>query len=400
MRSAYWTILIGTEPTAFRAKDAADLKPTLVQLKRAHPDAVMKWYQRGKVWASPEEAQAEGRRARDAKPRETRDRNWRPGGTHVDPKQRFKDARKAKWQAFKDRQRSFGARRDERPPRAEGDGERVAPATQPLRPREDRPFRPEGDRPFKPAGRPSAGKPPFARPPFERPARDRDDVREGDRPERAARPDQESGERRTFKPGGKPPFKPSGFKPGGFKPGGFKSGGFKPAGKRPPFKPGGFKPASGEGRSASFDRPRSDREDGERRTFKPGGKPPFKPSGFKPGGFKPAGTRSPFKPSGFKPASGEGRSASFDRPRSDREDGERRPFKPGGKPPFKPSGVKPGGFKSGGFKSGGFKPTGRDRPTGDARGSGARSFKPGRPAGTGATRSGPAKPRKRRPEDE
>jgi hypothetical protein len=30
-----------------------------------------------------------------------RDKNWRPGGEHKDPRQKYKDAKKAKWSRFK-----------------------------------------------------------------------------------------------------------------------------------------------------------------------------------------------------------------------------------------------------------------------------------------------------------
>ncbi len=35
-----------------------------------------------------------------------RDKNWRPGGEHQDPRQKYKDAKKAKWQRFKKNVRS------------------------------------------------------------------------------------------------------------------------------------------------------------------------------------------------------------------------------------------------------------------------------------------------------
>lgn len=38
---------------------------------------------------------------REAKPGERRDKNWRPGGEHRDPRQKYKDAKKAKWTRFK-----------------------------------------------------------------------------------------------------------------------------------------------------------------------------------------------------------------------------------------------------------------------------------------------------------
>lgn len=48
----------------------------------------------------------DGGETKPAKPREprkpqARDKNWRPGGDHRDPRQKYKDAKKAKWQRFK-----------------------------------------------------------------------------------------------------------------------------------------------------------------------------------------------------------------------------------------------------------------------------------------------------------
>ncbi len=37
----------------------------------------------------------------NAKPGERRDKTWRPGGEHKDPRQKYKDAKKAKWTRFK-----------------------------------------------------------------------------------------------------------------------------------------------------------------------------------------------------------------------------------------------------------------------------------------------------------
>jgi len=86
-RFAYWTILIDNAPTAFRAREPLDLLPTLVQLKRTNPNAVMKWFSGGRLWDSPEAAREARRRPVR---RETRDASWRPGGTHADPRERFK----------------------------------------------------------------------------------------------------------------------------------------------------------------------------------------------------------------------------------------------------------------------------------------------------------------------
>ena len=51
-RYAYWTILIGDEPTAFRASALEDIMPTFNRLKEKQPDAVLKWFQNGKLWTS------------------------------------------------------------------------------------------------------------------------------------------------------------------------------------------------------------------------------------------------------------------------------------------------------------------------------------------------------------
>jgi len=87
-RFAYWTILIDDGPTAFRARDPADLVPTLRQLQRTCGKVTMKWFARGRLWESPDEqrsverAAAEARRARKAR-----------GGKHRDPHARFTNTR-------------------------------------------------------------------------------------------------------------------------------------------------------------------------------------------------------------------------------------------------------------------------------------------------------------------
>ncbi len=98
-RFLYWTIVLGTEPTSFRAAEADELLPTLTQLRRKHPDASLRWFQRGRLWVSPDEAKAALARERS----ETRGRpaTWRPGGKHEDPRQKYVDAKKAKWTRFK-----------------------------------------------------------------------------------------------------------------------------------------------------------------------------------------------------------------------------------------------------------------------------------------------------------
>ena len=84
-RYAYWTILIDNRPTAFRARDREELLPTLAQLRRTNPDVVMKWFARGRIWES-REAEIEARHQR----KEKRGQDWRPGGNHQDPRDRFR----------------------------------------------------------------------------------------------------------------------------------------------------------------------------------------------------------------------------------------------------------------------------------------------------------------------
>jgi 23S rRNA pseudouridine2605 synthase len=55
-RYAYWTILIGDEPTAFRAGAMEDIMPTFNRLKEKQPTAVLKWFQNGRLWTSRIEA--------------------------------------------------------------------------------------------------------------------------------------------------------------------------------------------------------------------------------------------------------------------------------------------------------------------------------------------------------
>src|SRR5580765_2109947 len=87
-RHAYWTILIGNAPTAFRAREKEDLLPTLTQLRRTNKDVLLKWFARGKLWETPEAAEAAGRAPTG--PSEKRGHDWRPGGAHKDPRDRFK----------------------------------------------------------------------------------------------------------------------------------------------------------------------------------------------------------------------------------------------------------------------------------------------------------------------
>ena len=160
-RYSYWTIIAGGLPTAFRAAERDELMPTFTRLREKHPDAEMKWFARGKLWESPDAARddtekrrggfaregtrpprrgtprgpaasaARGTAARDADSTRRgdtpergrhrdmpggppRNRDWRPGGEHRDPRQKYKDAKKAK---NLDRRREKFARK-------QGDGDR------------------------------------------------------------------------------------------------------------------------------------------------------------------------------------------------------------------------------------------------------------------------------------
>src|SRR5688572_30735283 len=166
-RYSYWTIIAGGLPTAFRAADREELLPTFHRLKEKHPDAEMKWFARGKLWESPEAARAQGsypsgdrrpgrndggetrdggRREPAAKDRgERRGRDWRPGGEHRDPRQKYKDAKKAR--NVDRRQQKFARKQG-----AGGDAGAARPKWTPER-RDDE--RPRGDTPRfdKPSGR-------------------------------------------------------------------------------------------------------------------------------------------------------------------------------------------------------------------------------------------------------
>ena len=94
-----WVIVDGTVPTSFRAREPEELVPTLKQLQRTQPDVRLLWFERGRLWESPDAARAalvERRRA----PSDSRGRAWRPGGEHKDPKARPDVPRDAKRALF------------------------------------------------------------------------------------------------------------------------------------------------------------------------------------------------------------------------------------------------------------------------------------------------------------
>jgi hypothetical protein len=107
-RYSYWTILAGGLPTSFRSAERHDLLPTLRRLQERHPDAEMKWFQRGRLWQSPEDAKKEFEKAKLSAPR---GRNWRPGGEHRDPREAFKKKKRERNQAR--RQKRFERKHDD-----------------------------------------------------------------------------------------------------------------------------------------------------------------------------------------------------------------------------------------------------------------------------------------------
>jgi hypothetical protein len=166
-RHNYWTIIFGNQPTSFRTATQEELLPTFRQIQSKHADAVMMWFAHGRLWKSPEEAREtrmrhratrEVRRARsEARPPSRpgpggtstpgspehrggdgrtkdrwrnrppagdrpappkarggegrpRGRDWRPGGDHKDPRDRFKVPRDVKRARFKARLRRDRAR--------------------------------------------------------------------------------------------------------------------------------------------------------------------------------------------------------------------------------------------------------------------------------------------------
>jgi hypothetical protein len=167
-RYAYWTIIAGGLPTAFRAADREELLPTFQRIKAKHPDAQMKYFARGKLWESPEAARAAEKR------KDTRSRDWRPGGNHRDPRQKFIDAKKQRNAAMrKERWEQKNAPRRERKPWGRG-GQGTEEPTQPPRPRgPNREPKPSEDpKPTPPPNEEQPTTPPPAEPP-ERGARRR-----------------------------------------------------------------------------------------------------------------------------------------------------------------------------------------------------------------------------------
>jgi hypothetical protein len=164
-RHVYWTIIYGGQATSFRAATRDELLPTLRQLQSRHPDAALKFFARGRIWDTEEEARqrpdsrhrhgpphreawrggrdresgGQGRRPVEDKPNDRREgerapakhtsegerrgKNWRPGGQHRDPRDRWKVPRDVKRKRFAQRQR-WQASADGKNPEGKGTGPR------------------------------------------------------------------------------------------------------------------------------------------------------------------------------------------------------------------------------------------------------------------------------------
>jgi 23S rRNA pseudouridine2605 synthase len=174
-RHAYWTILIDEKPTAFRAREREELQPTFVQLQRKSANVTMRWFARGKLWESREAerddfqmqrhaASAPRKPQGDRPPAERRGSDWRPGGTHKDPRDRFKKKNRPE-RAWSEKDPATQRDRDKpgyaAKPRSNWRDKPVGP------PGGNRPWqdKPRGDRPWsnRPVGdgkRPWSAKPP------------------------------------------------------------------------------------------------------------------------------------------------------------------------------------------------------------------------------------------------
>jgi hypothetical protein len=96
-------------------------------LKRTNPNAIMKWFARGKLWDTPEQAHWAAKNL----PREKRGRDWRPGGQHQDPRARFD---KPKDKDRRDRVRAGGPSRGGPPRGSERSFKGGKPAARPRQP--------------------------------------------------------------------------------------------------------------------------------------------------------------------------------------------------------------------------------------------------------------------------
>jgi hypothetical protein len=279
-RYAYWTILVDGGATAFRARDREELLPTFNQLRRKSADVQLRYFSRGKLWDSPEQAQWAGKHSRPVS--EARGHDWRPGGSHKDPrafkpspgKERRPPRRPAAPPGGQSRpadERRDGRPDDRkahgpsRPPHRPGDGKHLKPAkkfgARPAwtpKPTDRKPHDPEHKaRPPRPVHKPSGQARGFDR---------GDGAAHGGRERKPWTPKSSaSGARPSFPE--KRPWTPK------------SSEGHAPAGRKPKFarndRPGGKRPWPKDDRtSQTSGHPKS----GERRPWTPRPSPPAAPS--------------------------------------------------------------------------------------------------------------------------
>ena len=417
-RYAYWTILIDGKATAFRAKESEELLPTLNQLRRKNEDVLLRYFSRGKLWDSPEQALWAAKNAGGFG--EKRGAGWRPGGTHEDPRARF-DKKRKRDNAAKtgSRDAGVGARRDPPPRPTDGDSRSSRPPApfardrksgwtpKPDRPRENsRPPKSFTDREQR-GGRPPAK--PFAtnrgearplptpRPEDNRPwsGKPREQDRRGPQDEgrsegrRPWTPKPRSDEQRPWTP--KPPRgegqRPWSGKPGGRPPQSPRGGPDTRYGQKPDYQ------NRGENRPRE-DRPRNERPDNVkgrdegRRPWSDGSRSrDDRPGARKPFGQQQGTGRWP-KPDDRNrgAAGGHGAPKPFDRPKSNAGGWT-------GKPARKPWTPKPDRRDS----TSGSRPPSTDRPRRDDwRTRPARPAPPERPEGGGE--AAPKPPRQDRPD--
>jgi 23S rRNA pseudouridine2605 synthase len=332
-RHAYWTIIVDDQPTSFRAHDVEELLPTFNRLREKHPNAQLKWFERGQLFdtrdAAREQGFGQGERRwegprpdrddeRDAHTHRTapraprapgapaapRDKTWRPGGEHRDPRQKYKDAKKAKWDRYKqnlrtrwDEKRPAPPKPEDLPPPEPDHGDHTPPHGDPIRPQLKSP-RTGPER--APASRRNLGAPAAMRNDREsRGDRPRDDRPRDDRPREFRRDDDRRG---GWKPKGPPrdrddrprEFKREDDRRGEWKPKGPPRGDRKPWSGKPGGKPGGARKPWGAKPASGARKPWGAKPAGAARKpwgSKPGGGFRKKPFGSGP----PRGSRPPKK---------------------------------------------------------------------------------------------------------
>ena len=389
-RYAYWTILVDGGPTAFRAAEPDELLPTLKRLQLKQPGATMKWFEKGKLWDSRDEAKEklsagytvgpDGTLLPPPEGFERRTKSWRPGGEHRDPREKYQLAKKAKWQKFKQmvRARPGHGPKTEEDVFAPLDGPLDAPDdTSESQSFEPEPFNlPDGPSDDGPADESPRDDAPPATDWRGRPRADRGDAPAprrawSERPPKPAWRDKPAGGFGGGRPGWKPRPEGRGPKPEWRdRPKPFDRGGDRPSGPRPEWrdKPAGDSPRGPKpewrDRPKPFDRGGEDRPRGPKPEWRDG------PGGDRPRGPKPAwrDRPKPFDRSGDDRPRGP-KPEWRDRPKTFDRGGEDRPRGP--KPEWRdrpagdrPRGPKPGGSGGFGRKPGGFGggPRGRSGP--------------------------------------